>query len=58
MVLRFIAPSKLQEMRSKEASAASEINAASLHAQRDFYSVSSMSQPVFQTWGVMINKYL
>ena len=58
MVLRFIAPSKLQEMRSKEASAASEIDAASLHAQRDFYSVSCLSQPAFQTWGVMINKYL
>ena len=58
MVLRFIAPSKLQEMRSKEASAASEIDAASLYAQRDFYSVSCLSQPAFQTWGVMINKYL
>lgn len=58
MVLRFIAPSKLQEMRSKEASAASEIDAASLHAQRDFYSVSCLSQPAFQTYGVMINKYL
>ena len=58
MVLRFIAPSKLQEMRSKEASADSEIDAASLYAQRDFYSVSCLSQPAFQTWGVMINKYL
>lgn len=57
MVLRFIAPSNLQEMRSKEASAASEIDAASLDAQRDFYSVSCLSQPAFQTWGVMINKY-
>jgi len=58
VVLRFIAPSKLQEMRSKEASAASEIDAASLDAQRDFYSVSCLSQFAFQTWGVMINKYL
>ena len=58
MVLRFIAPSKLQEMRRKEASADSEIDAASLYAQRDFYSVSCLSQPAFQTWGVMINKYL
>ena len=32
MVLRFIAPSKLPEMRSKEACAASEIDAASFHS--------------------------
>jgi hypothetical protein len=58
VVLRFIAPSKLPEMRSKEACAASEIYAASLYAQGDFYSVRCLSQPAFQTWGVMINKYL
>ena len=45
-------------MRSKEASADSEIGAASLYTQRDFYSVSCLSQSVFQTYGVMINKYL